>query len=118
MDLPARRYLLADARSIPTGHHQDEHPTRLTLGTRSFDDGFDGIAAGARFAVAGAGRRIVVTFARGYPAAQIFSPPGGRFICFEPMTAPTNALRSGDGLRRVAPGERFTTVFRIAVDAD
>jgi aldose 1-epimerase len=118
VDLPARRYLLADARSIPTGHHQDEHPTRLTLGTRSFDDGFDGIAAGARFAVAGAGRRIVVTFARGYPAAQIFSPPGGRFICFEPMTAPTNALRSGDGLRRVAPGERFTTVFRIAVDAD
>jgi hypothetical protein len=31
------------------------------------------------------------------------------------MTAPTNALRSGDGLRRVAPGAAFTAVFRIAV---
>jgi hypothetical protein len=43
-----------------------------------------------------------VTFVRGYPAAQIFSPPGAQFVCLEPMAAPTNVLRSGDGLRRVA----------------
>jgi aldose 1-epimerase len=51
----------------------------------------------------------------GYPAAQIFTPPGGRFVCFEPMTAPTNALRSGAGLRRVAPGAAFEAVFSIEV---
>jgi len=34
------------------------------------------------------------------------------------MTAPTNALRSGDGLRRVLPGRWFTGVFRIAVAAE
>jgi hypothetical protein len=31
------------------------------------------------------------------------------------MTAPTNALRSGVGLRRVTPDETFTAVFRIDV---
>jgi galactose mutarotase-like enzyme len=115
LDLPARRHLFTDVRGIPTGHHEDEPPTRLTLGTRSFDDGFDRIADGAAFRVSGAGRRLTVTFVAGYPAAQIFSPPGAQFVCFEPMTAPTNVLRSGDGLRRVQPGDAFTAVFRIAV---
>src|SRR5690242_8891062 len=115
LDLPARRYLFADARGIPTGHDEDEHATRLTLGRRGFDDGFGRIAAGSAFGVAGGGRRVTVTLARGYPAAQVFSPPGGQFVCFEPMTAPANALRSGDGLRRVAPGDTFTATFRIDV---
>jgi aldose 1-epimerase len=44
-----------------------------------------------------------------------FSPSGAQFVCFEPMTAPTNALRTGDGLRRVKPGDTFTAVFRIDV---
>ena len=118
LDLPARRYLFTDARSIPTGHYEDEHPTRITLGGRGFDDGFARIVEGAEFSVAGGGRRIAVTFTAGYPAAQIFSPPGGQFVCFEPMTAPTNVLRSGDGLRCVPPGRSFTAVFRIDVSAD
>jgi aldose 1-epimerase len=79
---------------------------------------FDRIADRSQFAVAGGGRRITVMFATGYPAAQIFSPPGAQFVCFEPMTAPTNVLRSGDGLRRVPPGAAFTAVFRIDVAAE
>ncbi len=118
LDLPARRYLFVDARGIPIDRHEDEHATRLTLGRRSFDDGFARIAEGAEFAVAGGGRRITVRFVRGYPAAQIFSPPGAQFVCFEPMTAPTNALRSGDGLRFVQPGREFTAVFRVDVSAE
>ncbi len=31
------------------------------------------------------------------------------------MTAPANALRSGDGLRLLAPGERFLARFSVAV---
>jgi hypothetical protein len=34
------------------------------------------------------------------------------------MTAPTNALASGRGLRVVEPGGRFRAAFRIRVDAD
>jgi aldose 1-epimerase len=118
LELPARRYLFTDVRGIPSGHHEDEHAARFRLGARGFDDGFDSIAQGAEFSVAGGGRRITVTFVSGYPAGQIFSPPGAQFVCFEPMTAPTNVLRSGDGLRRVEPGAAFTAVFRTAVTSD
>jgi aldose 1-epimerase len=45
----------------------------------------------------------------------VFSPRGKDFICFESMTAPTNALRSGVGLRRVAPGDTFSATFSISV---
>jgi hypothetical protein len=31
------------------------------------------------------------------------------------MTAPTNALVSGDGLRRAEPGEPFEATFRVRV---
>jgi galactose mutarotase-like enzyme len=116
LELPARRRLFADPRGIPTGRHEDEPATRLRLGGLGFDDGFDRIADGATFAVAGGGRRVAVTFVAGYPAAQVFSPPGARFVCFEPMTAPANALRSGDGLRRVAPGASLDAVFTIDVE--
>jgi aldose 1-epimerase len=116
--LPARRYLFADARAIPTGHDEAEPPVSLRLGVRGFDDGFHGIAEGAEFAVCGGGRRIGVVLERGFPAAQVFSPPGATFVCFEPMTAPANALRSGQGLRAVDPGGAFTAVFRIVVSAD
>jgi hypothetical protein len=32
------------------------------------------------------------------------------------MTAPTNALISGEGLRLVPPGETFSAKFRFKVD--
>jgi aldose 1-epimerase len=113
--VPDRRHLDTDSRGIPTGSGSFEPAETFTLADRGFDDGYDELSDGARFAVADGERTITVTFARGYPVAQIFSPPAAQFICFEPMTAPTNALRSGRGLRRVAPGETFTAVFRIDV---
>jgi galactose mutarotase-like enzyme len=92
------------------------------LGNNAFDDAYDDVAEGAVFAVSGGGRRIEVTFERGYPAAQIFAPlaedPGQAaekdVVCFEPMTAPTDALRRG-GYRGARPGEPATAVFSIRV---
>jgi galactose mutarotase-like enzyme len=37
-------------------------------------------------------------------------------ICFEPMTAPTNALVSGEALTVLAPGERYSATFSITVE--
>jgi aldose 1-epimerase len=54
----------------------------------------------------------------GFPAAQVFSPPGAQFICFEPMTAPTNALRCGAGLGCVPAGGRVDAVFAVEVAGD
>jgi aldose 1-epimerase len=59
--------------------------------------------------------RLSVAFNAGYRVAQVYSPRGTDFICFEPMTAPTDALRTGRGLRAVAPGANFTAEFSVGV---
>ena len=63
----------------------------------------------------GGGRRLAVEFRSGYPYAQVFAPAGEEFICFEPMTAPVNALRSGEGLRFAEPGRPFTAEWILEV---
>jgi aldose 1-epimerase len=113
--LPARRHLLADERGIPTGDVEHQPAERLRLIGRSFDDGYDRLRDGAAFTVSGGGRAITVRLDRGYPVGQVFAPAGRPFICFEPMTAPTNALRSGNGLRWVAPGSGLVAAFSIVV---
>ena len=60
---------------------------------------------------------LAVTVEEGYPFAQVYSPPGAGFVCFEPMTAPTNALVTGSGLRFARPDEPFRARFEIAVRA-
>ena len=42
-------------------------------------------------------------FDSGYQMAQVYAPAAHDVIAFEPMTAPTNSVVSGDGLRHVAP---------------
>jgi aldose 1-epimerase len=115
VELPARRRLATDERGIPTGERRGEPAEAFALGDRTFDDGYDGLPPDPVFAVEGGGRRVEVRFGAGYPVAQVFAPPAQDVICFEPMTAPTNALRSGDGLRHVPSGGRSTAAFAIAV---
>jgi galactose mutarotase-like enzyme len=117
VELPERRHVRLDDRGIPAGGGDAEAAERFALGTRTFDDAYDGIADGAAFTVAGGGIAITVTHHEGFPVGQVYSPPGAQFICFEPMTAPVDALRSGEGLRRAEPGTAFTAVFSIAVRA-
>lgn len=114
LTLPLREHLVLDERSLPTGEVEHvDYPEPLRLGDRGFDDGYSGVPDGATFAVAGGGRRVEVEFVRGYPYAQVFAPPGEEVVCFEPMTAPTNALESGQGLRAAEPGETFEAVFTV-----
>ena len=41
---------------------------------------------------------------------------GGRdFVCVEPWTAPAGALRTGEGLIWLAPGERRELALRLSV---
>ncbi len=108
-------HLLLDERMIPTGAREPAGSLDGPLGSRTFDDGFAGVAPGGTFAVEDGERRVAVRFGDGYPFAQIFAPPDLDVVCFEPMTAPTNALVSGDGLRLVAPGDRFPATYAIEV---
>ncbi len=74
----------------------------------------------AVFALEGGGRRIELELGQGYPFGQVFAPAvvgEDPYVCFEPMTAPVNALVSGDGLRSVPPGGSFRAEFSIRVQA-
>ncbi len=114
IETPPLRHLGLDGHGLPTGESQPQ-PTRTErLGDNAFDDGYDEVAHGAVFAVSGGGRRIEVRFELGYPAAQIFAPRVEDVLCFEPMTAPTDALRRG-GYRSAGPGESAVTQFSVRV---
>jgi galactose mutarotase-like enzyme len=117
VSLPAREKLLLDERQLPTGASRPRPAAHFVLGERTFDDLFAVPASPTRFSVAGGGRRVTVELRSGYPYAQIFAPPDAAVICFEPMTASIDALRSHDGLRVVPPGAAAKAVFTLAVEA-
>lgn len=110
---PGMRHLMADDHGLPTGEQRTWDGGTRTLGDTAFDDGFDRVPDGARFTVSGGGHSLTVGFETGYPAAQIFAPAGEELICFEPMAAPTDALRRGG--YRVAAGGPAVSRFSITV---
>lgn len=115
IDVPARTRILLDERSIPTGEREPVTVAPGPLGDRTFDDGYTDLGAVPRFTVSGGGRTLAVEFLEGYEYAQVFAPAGHDVIAYEPMTAPTNALASGDDLQLVRPGDSYTAAFRITV---
>jgi aldose 1-epimerase len=117
VELPVDKRLVLDEKLIPTGEEEPPGFRRGALEDRSLDDGYVMPDRPRPFTVAAAGRTLGVEFLEGYTHAQVFAPAGQSLICFEPMTAPANALRSHEGLRLAPPGEPFSAAFRITVDA-
>jgi galactose mutarotase-like enzyme len=111
---PEMRHLPVDNWGLPTGAQEDWAGRTETLGASVYDDGFDKVAAGATFSLAGGDHRLDVTFEKGYPAAQIFAPSSDDVVCFEPMAAPTDALRRGN-YRFAIAGKPETSRFSIKV---
>jgi aldose 1-epimerase len=95
IELPVRCHLVTDRRLIPAGPPERVEPYAGLLGDRVYDDGFDHLERPAVFAVEGGGRRIEVAFEAGFEVAQVFAPADRDVVCFEPMTAPANALVTG-----------------------
>jgi galactose mutarotase-like enzyme len=119
LELPVARQALMDERLIPTGETLAVAPGSIDgpLGERTFDASYpELVGEQPSFVVADVRRRLTLTHISGYPVAQVYAPEASRFICFEPMTAPVDALISGDGLRWVKPGEEFEAVFTISVE--
>jgi galactose mutarotase-like enzyme len=113
--LPVERHALLDERGLPTGAGETVAPLTVALTDQSFDDLFDRLAPAPRFTLHGPSREVTVAFDEGYPVAQVYAPVDQPFICFEPMTAPTDALVTGNQLPAVDPGDVFRATFRIAV---
>jgi galactose mutarotase-like enzyme len=117
VELPVRRQVVLSG-GVPSGDHVNFSPGELDgpLAERAFDDCFDQLyGEPAVFAVEDGRRRVEVAFLDGYPVAQVFAPPEFGLVCFEPMTAPVDALRSGTGLRFVPVGGDFTASFSLSV---
>ncbi len=115
LELPAMRRVALDGRRIPTGAESPFAPVDAPLLARSFDDGFALFPGETAFGLAGGGLRVSVELVSGYPFAQLYAPNDRELVALEPMTAPTNALASGRGLRLVAPGDVLEARFRIRV---
>jgi galactose mutarotase-like enzyme len=116
VDLPVTERLMLDARMLPTGEREAVQVAEGPLGSRTFDDGYLAPEGGAPFVLAGGGRRIEVAFDDGYPFAQVYAPADDGVIALEPMTAPTNALVSGDpDLVLLGSGEAYRATFSITV---
>ena len=104
---------MLDSEELPTGEVEPADVAAGPLGSRTFDDEF--AAPAEPFALAGGGRRIEVSFDRGYPFAQVYAPDDDDVIAFEPMTAPTNALVSGQDLKLLAARRELRGSFSIKV---
>jgi galactose mutarotase-like enzyme len=113
IELPPASRLLLDERMIPVALGQPVEPRRFRLADGDWDDSLTGLGEPLVFSVSAGERRIEVRFVHGFSHAQIYTPTGQSFICFEPMTAPTNALISRDALPIIAAGETFRGEFSI-----
>ena len=110
IELPVRCHLVTDERLIPVGRRERVEPYAGPLGDRVYDNGFDQLEQPAVFALAGGGRRIEVAFEHGFGLAQVFAPRTSDVVCFEPMTAPANALVTG--AHPLAP---YSATFSVGV---
>ena len=112
--LPEREHAELDAHRLPTGKWVREPAQAEPLGNRALDDLY-GLGEGRVIAVEGGGWRISVVLGDGYRFAQVFAPHNRDFVCLEPMTAPTNALVTGEH-QLVEPSCSFTATFSLRVE--
>lgn len=113
--LPTRHHLALDDRGIPTGEEAPEPRASAPIGRRTFDDLYRLPARARDLALsAGDGESITLHPGTGYPYAQVWVPRGRPFAALEPMTAPTDALRTG-ATPLVAPGDSYTAEFTITL---
>jgi aldose 1-epimerase len=113
LTFPPAEHLILDDRMLPSGATEPAPEGELELADQVFDDAFKPHRQPARYAVAAAGREIALELREGFPYSQVYAPEGKDFICFEPMTAPANALRTAEGLTLLEPGDTYRAVFSV-----
>lgn len=121
--LAARDHLTLSPKLTPTGERKPVafgDPTGL--GGTQLDDVFSNLIRDdrgrAEFWVEGGGKKISVLYGPKYTVSVVYAPQGRDFICFEPMTAVTNAFNLAHAgvykeLQSVAPGAKWRESFWI-----
>lgn len=121
--LAARDRLTLSKMLIPTGERKPmEFPELLPLTGVTLDDVFGGLvrdaADRATFSVEGAREKISVIYGPKYTVAVVYAPACRQFICFEPMSAITDAFNLAQAgtykeLQSVSPGGTWRESFWI-----
>jgi aldose 1-epimerase len=93
----ARDHLILNQQLIPTGERKPvEFADPYSLSAGPLDDVFANLIRDpdgrARFHVEAGRERLTVAYGPKYTVAVIYAPKGQDFICFEPMSAITNAF--------------------------
>ena len=124
--LPARRWLELDERMIPTGRELEVAGTGVDfreereVGALALDVPFTGLEPDAdglvRVTVAGPeGAALTVWMGPGTEHVMVYTGEAvGRVgLAIEPMSCPPNAFQTGEGVRVLAPGERWTFTWGV-----
>lgn len=125
--VPAGEQFETDDRMLPVRAvpAPEELRTGVRLGGVALDTGFarlrrdeDGLVRHSL--TAQDGRRVTLWQGEGFDFVQVYTTtkyPGQQLaVAIEPMTAPADALNSGLGIRRLAPGETWELSWGIELD--
>ena len=116
--IAARDRMTLSPQLIPTGERTPVAFTDpLVLKGVQLDDVFTNLGT-AEFSVQGKNEKVSVRFGPKFTVAVIYAP-GRPFICFEPMTGPTNAFNLAHAglykeLQSIPPGGQWRESFWIA----
>ena len=117
--LPVHEHYALSSKSVPTGEMRPRDlPDAFHLAGHQLDDVFGGVNSQDEFWVESHGHRISVRFGPKFPIAVVYAPPTRDIVCFEPMTAITNAFNLAHAglyhdLQSIAPGETWAESFWI-----
>jgi aldose 1-epimerase len=125
----ATTHFEADERSLPTAEAPVDG-TRydlrdgVSLGDLQLDDGFGGAVmrdgVSEHTLSAPDGRTVTVWGDENFAYWQVFTtelyPGQSKALAIEPMTAPTDAFNSGQGLKRLGPGETWEVSWGVRAD--
>jgi aldose 1-epimerase len=121
--LGARDHLTLSNQLIPTGESKPmAFADPLPLAGVQLDDVFSNLVRGAdgtaQLWVEGARQKITVVYGPKYTVAVVYAPPGRDYVCFEPMSAITNAFNLAHAgvyrdLQTIAPGAQWKASFTI-----
>jgi aldose 1-epimerase len=131
LHVPATSYVKIDQRMLPTGEMATVAKTALDFRQPKLVDGIeldvtyadlvrDESGMFTATVTDANGHEIQVSQDGAFPYFQAFSgdtlAPGRRrtSLALEPMTAPADALRSGQALIALAPGEQWSGVWRVS----
>ncbi|HZU26294.1 MAG TPA: aldose 1-epimerase [Bryobacteraceae bacterium] len=124
VQIPAAEHVSLSDRLIPTGERsprEDRGP--FSLRGRALDDVYTALEHDTDFFVRGHRQQIALRYGARYAVAVVYAPQGKDFICFEPMTGPTNAFNlAHEGVwkdvQTIPPGGRWEESFWIQPSGD